>query len=730
MKGTDIIIPVYNALECLKECLQTILKNTNLVENGLILIDDKSTDKKVVPFLEDFEKSHQNLNITVLYNTTNLGFVGTVNRGMKYSKRDVLLLNSDTEVPSDWLERIQTCAYSDEMIGTVTALSNNATLVSVPIGLQPNEIPDQLSLEEYAQIVNEASYNEYIDLPTSHGFCMFIKREVLNYIGYFDEENFGKGYGEENDFSFRCMDFGYRNVVCDNVFVLHKESKSFKEDKQKLLEHNLAILNDRYPAYRKKIDLWLQEFPLKKTCENLIYNLNVRKKENILFLIHDFTNPYENVGGTTIHCMDLIKYLKRKYNVHVLFPENNIFKIHSFFENEEKILDLGGVNANSRFYYYNNQYKNIVEKVIKGLNISVVHIHHMMGHYFDIVDVCSENNVKCMITLHDFYALCPTVNMLYNMEKCCIDLKEKDCLTCLNNKMRLVNNILPIWRKRWLDFLEKCDYIITPSDSTKKLIEKEYPTIKCHVIEHGVGYKKQISTLNNSNTVFNVAFVGVMAKHKGAEVVEKIIAETKNKNIIYHLFGKTEYSSLEKNRNNYINHGQYNREQLASLLKENNINVVCNLSIWPETYSYTLTETIASGVPVLALDYGAVAERIKKNKFGWVLNKESTAEDIIKRISKIKEDKTDYMNKINNVNQYHIKTIDEMSNQYNKLYAVRSQNKFSNEMLRELIDLSQRDVVYGNSMQLEEILNSRRWKLVSRIELPVFLKKIIKKIIK
>lgn len=730
MNGTDIIIPIYNALDCLKECLQSILKNTDLVQNRLILIDDKSPDENVVSFLRDFAAQHQDLNIIVLYNEKNLGFVGTVNKGMRYSNRDILLLNSDTEVPAHWLERIQICAYSDKTIGTVTALSNNATLVSVPVGLQPNNIPDHLSLEEYAQIVYEASYNDYIDLPTSHGFCMFIKREVLNLIGFFDEDNFGKGYGEENDFSFRCMDFGYRNVLCDNVYILHKESQSFKADKQKLLEHNLAVLNDRYPAYRKKIDLWLQQFPLKKTCENLIYNLNVRKKENILFLIHDFTDPYHNVGGTTIHCMDLIKSLRKKYNIHVLFPENDIYKIHSFFEEDEKILNLGGVNANSRFEYYNREYREIVERIIKGLNIAVVHVHHMMGHYFDIIDVCKDSKVKSIITLHDFYALCPTVNMLYNMEQCCLYLDKKDCKTCLNNKMRLVNNILPIWKKRWIDFLENFDYVITPSKSTKNIIEKEYNSIMCHVIEHGVSYKKQMSILDNMRETFNVAFVGVMAKHKGAEVVEKLIEKTSDKNIVYHLFGKTEYVSLEKNRDNYVNHGQYKREELSYLLKENNIQLICNLSIWPETYSYTLTETIASGVPVLALDYGAVAERIEKYQFGWILDRKASFDDIINQIYRIRNDKKDYQNKINNINQYHIKTIDEMVVEYDKLYEIKEMNPINHEELRKLIDFSCRDMIIGNSAQLEEILNSRRWKIVSRIELPDFMKKALKKIVK
>ena len=114
---------------------------------------------------------------------------------------------------------------------------------------------------------------------------------------FFDEEKFGRGYGEENDFSFRCLDYGFRNVVCDEVIVLHKESQSFQDDKTQLLKHNLEVLHDRYPAYVQKIDLWCKAFPLKKICDNISYNIQLRGRENILFLIHDFDNPTTNLGG-------------------------------------------------------------------------------------------------------------------------------------------------------------------------------------------------------------------------------------------------------------------------------------------------------------------------------------------------------------------------------------------------------------------------------------------------
>ena len=134
----DVIIPIYNALDYVKKCIDSVRKNTDLKENRLILIDDKSPDTKVKEYLNQLKAEISSENIIILYNEENLGFVGTVNKGMQYSNSDVLLLNSDTEVSENWLERMKKCAYSEKNVATVTALSNNATLASVPVGLQAN----------------------------------------------------------------------------------------------------------------------------------------------------------------------------------------------------------------------------------------------------------------------------------------------------------------------------------------------------------------------------------------------------------------------------------------------------------------------------------------------------------------------------------------------------------------------------------------------------------------
>ena len=724
----DIIIPIYNAIEYVQKCVESVRKNTDLINNGLILIDDKSPDDRIKEYLNQLNKEIQNENITILYNEQNLGFVGTVNKGMQYSKNDVLLLNSDTEVSENWLDNMKKCAYSESNVATVTALSNNATLASVPIGLQANNLPDNLSFEDYARAVSNNSIRKYPQIPTAHGFCMYIRRNVLDNVGYFDAETFGKGYGEENDFSYRCMDYGYKHLLCDDVIIYHKESQSFTDSKKDLIDKNLKILKDRYPSYVSKTDLWLKHFPIKDICQNVKYTINLANKQNILFVIHDWSNIGENVGGTTLHCMDLISSLRHEYNIHVLAPEGNLYKVHSYFKEDEEVLNFKRIHNNIGITnLYDKEYGILISKILDGLNIDIIHIHHMKDHYFDIIDIAKEKGIKTIYTIHDFYCLCPSINMLYNMEECCLDSKQKNCKECLKNKFGINNDVIGLWQSRWNEFLSKVDLILTPSKSTKEIVENIYDNIDCRAIEHGINITKQASNLSLDDKM-NIAFVGVMAKHKGAEIVQSLIKDIKDGSITFHLFGDSEYSVLKKESNNYKYHGKYKREELPKLLNDNKIHLVCNLSIWPETYSYTLTETISCGVPVLSYDIGAVAERINKNGFGWTVPINSSIKELEQYIIDLKNDKEGYKKIIDNLNNYKIKSTDDMASDYKKIYDVNITRE--NYKIGKLISAQTNEENNTYSANLDEILNSRRWKLVSKIQLPDSIKKVARKIIK
>ena len=229
-EAVDIIIPVYNGYEDLQLCIPSVKKYTDLTKHRVILINDCSPDERIAPYLDSLAQE----NIVVLHNEKNLGFSANINKGMaQSSNRDVLLLNSDTIVTEGWLDKIRACAYRDPAIGTVTPLSNSATLCSVPVMCQDNPLPEGFTVDEYAALIERCSLKRYPRITVAVGFCMFIKRCVIDDIGNFDAETFGRGYGEENDFCNRAEQAGYHHVMCDDTFVYHKGTASFDTEEKR-----------------------------------------------------------------------------------------------------------------------------------------------------------------------------------------------------------------------------------------------------------------------------------------------------------------------------------------------------------------------------------------------------------------------------------------------------------------------------------------------------------------
>lgn len=738
----DVIIPIYNAYDATVNCIESVIKNTNLKEDRLILINDCSPDERISSHINAVKEQYSEFNIVVIENSQNKGFVGTVNAGMRYSDNDVLLLNSDTIVGKNWLDKMKNCAYSQPKVGTVTAMSNNATLASVPKGLMRNEIPEDITIDEYNDMLDKCAYRDYPELPTSHGFCVYIRREVLDKIGLFDEESFGRGYGEENDFSYRCMDFGFKNLLCDDVVVYHLESQSFSDERSKVIEAHSKILQKRYPDYCKSQDYWCRTFPILHICRNVYYNLNLRKKKNILMLIHEWDGV---IGGTTIHVKDIISALSHEFNFHVLFPYGNRYVVESYFDDEKERITLPFfVERTARYNRYNNTYKNMMDCIVRAFGIDTVHVHHMTGHYFDVIDVTQKYNLNSIITLHDTYSLCPSVGMLYCNEKYCVDMPKKDCAECLIKTGRAANDIIPEWQNDWRAFLKKFDTVIAPSKDTKSRINAVYNDIEITVVEHGVNDSKADYT-PELNGKLKIAFTGVLCRHKGAEMFEKLVRNCKDSDIEFHAFGKTEidFIDLQSNTSNYTYHGPYEREKIGELLAQNKINLICFLQICPETYSYTVNEAIAAKIPVLSVDLGAGADRVKENGIGWIVSKNADCKEILDKLYDIKNNTDEYNKIVKAVEEYKFKTVTDMGEDYHSVYTAKENRATVDyDALRQIIKdecrLSPNTVVntYAERM-LNDILSSAKWRIVNKIKIPRFISKpakaalrLFKKIIK
>jgi len=261
-----VVVPVYNAPKELRHCLQS-LQETLPAGVEVLLIDDASTDPAVNELFETW-RQYKLPGWRFLANETNLGFVGAVNRGMRETAGDVVLLNSDTVATPGCFDSLRRCLASDAGIATATPWSNNGEIVSLPEFCRPNPAPPDPAA--VARVLLTTGTPGYPEIPTAVGFCMAISRAAIERLGYFDEETFGRGYGEENDFCWRAAQAGMRNVLCDDAYVVHTGGASFGPLGLKPGEDSMARLLARHPDYLETVSAWIQQDPLRVRREAIL----------------------------------------------------------------------------------------------------------------------------------------------------------------------------------------------------------------------------------------------------------------------------------------------------------------------------------------------------------------------------------------------------------------------------------------------------------------------------
>jgi GT2 family glycosyltransferase/SAM-dependent methyltransferase len=235
----DIIICVHNALDDVQRCLNSLLEHTNRPYR-LILVDDGSNEL-TAQYLLEFAQAYQAL---LLRSEQATGYTRAANRGLRASSAEfVVLLNSDTILTPEWLDRFVACIESDQKFGIVGPLSNTASWQSVPSiedngDWASNPLPTGLSPTSMAQLIATHSARLYLEMPLLNGFCLMIRRKLLDEVGLFDEDNFGQGYGEEDDLVLRARKLGWKMALADDVYIYHAQSKSYSSEKRHALSEN------------------------------------------------------------------------------------------------------------------------------------------------------------------------------------------------------------------------------------------------------------------------------------------------------------------------------------------------------------------------------------------------------------------------------------------------------------------------------------------------------------
>ena len=227
---TSIVILTHNHLEVTKLCIESIRQYTNPQSYELIVVDNASTDGTPQWLL-------QQQDIRSIFNPKNEGFPAGCNQGMRVATGDnTMLLNNDVVVTKGWLDNLLKCLYSQDDIGAVGPVTNRcAYYQTIPVNYQ--NLDEMQSFANEHNQSNPALWEERLKLI---GYAFLFRRSVYEKVGELDEI-FSPGNFEDDDFSLRIRQVGYKLMFCKDTFIHHFGSVSFNEkpvEYQNLLKIN------------------------------------------------------------------------------------------------------------------------------------------------------------------------------------------------------------------------------------------------------------------------------------------------------------------------------------------------------------------------------------------------------------------------------------------------------------------------------------------------------------
>ncbi|UNL94672.1 glycosyl transferase [Paenibacillus polymyxa] len=235
---SSIIILTYNKLDYTKECIESIRNYTDQGTYEIIVVDNASNDGT-----QEWIQSQDD--IFDICNESNLGFPKGCNQGIDVAQGDnIVLLNNDVVVTPGWLDILLNALYSSEDNGAVGPVTNSASnYQTVPVAYQSKN-----EMLAFATKYNRPDNTKWEQRLRLIGFCMVIKREVVDKVGLLDEM-FSPGNYEDDDYSCRINQSGYKLILCKDVFIHHYGSISFGEANEaytKLLEKNKCKFEEKW----------------------------------------------------------------------------------------------------------------------------------------------------------------------------------------------------------------------------------------------------------------------------------------------------------------------------------------------------------------------------------------------------------------------------------------------------------------------------------------------------
>jgi len=619
-RPVDIVVPVYNAAGDLARCVDSVLRHTT-GDWRLMLVDDASPDPAVRVYF-DALAARRLPGVELLANAANRGFTLTANRGMAEARpgSDVVLLNSDTVVTRGWLDKLSRCAQYDPRIGTVTPFSNNAEICSLPRFCANNPWPRDRDPEPWVSALERAAVPTYPDLPTGVGFCLYVRRALLDAIGSFDPA-FGLGYGEENDLCLRAAAAGFRNVLCEDALVLHLGGSSFGDKRSELSERNTALLLERHPHYLDLVHAYIAADPLRPLRELALSLLRAGEtsRGGILHILHG------HGGGTEYHVRALIAASQDSFRHYLLIAVGDDWRLEELVDGEVVAYDFRRESGET--------WPALLGGIASRFRVDLIHVHHISGCRDGLREALRDVGIPYGYTVHDLNFACPTITFLDARGRYCGAVTEvEQCRACLSAQPAFASVDIAEWRAAHRALLDRATFLIAPSGWAARMLRRYFPPHEPTIVPHGIGggAPREDAVYSRlelpDDGVPTVAVVGAIGADKGARRLERLVQLTRERGarLRWVLIGYLDRDRAQSRTPDAVfsQHGPFDSREIGALLDQYRVRLVAYPSAGPESFSYTLSEAWAAGRPAVVPPIGALAERVTASGAGWVLSEE------------------------------------------------------------------------------------------------------------
>jgi glycosyltransferase involved in cell wall biosynthesis/GT2 family glycosyltransferase len=633
-----VIIPVYGAAAELALCLESVVAETDLTGHRVVIVVDGPQQEAVESVVTRFASANPDA-IRVLRNDHRVGFAASVNRGMTSSASDVVLLNSDTIVTAQWLEKMIDAVSASGDIGTVTPLSNHATLCSVPRAFEENLIPSGFDVASFAALVDMVSERTYPRIPTGVGFCLYIRRALLDDIGLFDEQRFGSGYGEENDFCMRALARGWLHIADDATFVFHSGHRSFGASRESRQRRARGLLSKTHPRYMATIAEFMRVDPLASVRARIVERASARDVRTearthtdarqsspsclrIIHLVHGWP-PFQH-AGTELYAYWLVSRQREHHDVAVYARSDDRNRDDG---DAVELLDRGvrvrlvtnnftSRNPIRRNAIAGRQMERDFERFLRDHRPHLLHIHHLAGHTFSLAGVARRLGIPIVMQVQDWWALCARVNLMDRDGNRCTGPSPEKCARCVTltriPPASMTNRIVHAMRRAAArKALGACDAFVAGSNA----IRSDYagiapPATPFHVLPYGVAITAQDKKRAPVQRPIRFGFVGSIAPHKGVHVAVDAMRAISPSDATLRVWGDADafpaYVASMKDCPNLVFEGRFREEEKPRVFAAMDVLLVPSIGL--ESFGLAAREAMTCGVPVIASAGGALSE--------------------------------------------------------------------------------------------------------------------------